>query len=138
MTDDRQSISVCCSYCTWTQSGASNFLDALALAEGAAVERGGVGAGPGALLEASPTAAVTHRPLCPGGPASIHCTGREKEHGHTSSPAWAAPGHFWLCVMWPRTAATRDGTRNNTEQGQIHISSTPSVCQKSLYKLKKC
>lgn len=137
MNNARWSVYVCCSYWTWAQSGASYFLDALSLAEGAAVERGRVGAGPRALLEASPAAAVTHRPLCPGGPASIHCKVREKEHGHTSSPAWAAPRRFWLSVTQPQTVATRDGMRN-TEQAQIHVSNTPSVCQKSLYKLKKC
>lgn len=137
MTDARWNVYVCCSYWTWAQSGASYFLDALSLAEGAAIERGRVGAGPRALLEASPTAAVTHRPLCPGGPASIHCKVREKEHGHTSSPAWAAPRRFQLCVMQPQTVATRDGMRN-IQQAQTHVSNTPSVCQKSLYKLKKC
>lgn len=69
-----------CSYCTWTQGGASYFLNILPLAEGPPIEWGRVSAGPCALLEASPTAAVAHWPLSPGRPASIHWKARVTLH----------------------------------------------------------
>lgn len=74
---------ICCSYHTWTQGGASYFLNVLPLAEGPPIEWGRVSASPCALLEASPTAAVAHRPLSPGRPASIH---------------WKARGRVWHCT----------------------------------------
>lgn len=58
---------------TWADGGTGGLLEGLALAEGPSVEGGGVGAGPGALLPASATAVGAGRPLCPAGPATIHC-----------------------------------------------------------------
>lgn len=57
---------------TWAQRGTGYFLHALPVAEGATVERCWVGAGPRAFLISSSTAAITHRPLCPGGPATVY------------------------------------------------------------------
>lgn len=50
---------------TWAQWVAGQLLDALTLADGTAIERGGVRAAASAFLVATPTAAVAHRPLGP-------------------------------------------------------------------------
>lgn len=50
---------------TWAEGITSTLLDRHALAEGAPVERGGVGAGTGAFLDPPPTAHVTGGPVCP-------------------------------------------------------------------------
>lgn len=60
---------------TWAHGGAGSLLEGLALTEGTSVERGRVGAGPRALLPAAATAVRAGRPLCPAGPATIHCEG---------------------------------------------------------------
>lgn len=60
---------------TWAHGGAGSLLEGLALAEGASVEGGRVGAGPRALLPAAATAVRARRPLCPAGPATVHCEG---------------------------------------------------------------
>lgn len=57
---------------TWAQRGTGYFLHALPFAEGTTVEGCWVGAGPRALLKPPSTAAITHRPLCPGGPATVY------------------------------------------------------------------
>ena len=62
---------------TRAQCGAGQFLDGLSITGRASVQRGGVSAAPGALLEAPPTAAVARRPLCPRGPAPVHYGDRE-------------------------------------------------------------
>lgn len=132
-----------CSYWTWTQSGASYFLNTLALAEGTTVEWGRIGAGPRTLLKASPASAVTHWPLGPGRPASVHWKAREKEYDHVSEPSWSAQRCLWLCVMLPPTAVTSDGWE---EHEKWHWTDTKprlqrtecTACQKSLYKSKKC
>lgn len=51
---------------TWAEGGAGYFLEGLPIAEGAAVERCGVGARPCALLPAPAAAVVARRPLGPG------------------------------------------------------------------------
>lgn len=56
---------------TWTERVAGQLLDALALADGAAIEWGGVGAAASAFLVATATAAVAHRPLGPRRPATV-------------------------------------------------------------------
>lgn len=58
---------------TWAERIARQLLDALTFTNGAAVERGGVGTAARALLVATATAAVAHRPLCPRGPSSVNC-----------------------------------------------------------------
>lgn len=60
---------------TWAHGGARSLLEGLALTEGSSVERGGVGAGPCALLPAAATAVGAGRPLCPAGPSAVHCRG---------------------------------------------------------------
>lgn len=105
-----------CSYWTWTQSGASYFLNTLALAEGTTVEWGRIGAGPCTLLKASPASAVTHWPLSPGRPASVHWKAREKVWLHKQailvSPkvppalgyaASKSSHNWWLGRAWEAT-----------------------------------
>ena len=58
---------------TWAEGVAGQLLEALALADGSAVQGRRVGAASRALLEAATAAAVAHGPLGPRGPASIHC-----------------------------------------------------------------
>lgn len=50
---------------------AGQLLDALAVADGATIERGGVRAAAGAFLVATAAAAVAHRPLGPRRPATV-------------------------------------------------------------------
>lgn len=57
---------------TWAQRGTGYFLHALPFAEGTAIEGCWVGAGPRAFLIPPSTAAITHRPLCPGRPATVY------------------------------------------------------------------
>lgn len=57
---------------TWAQCGTGYFLHALPFAEGTTIEGCWVGAGPRAFLIPSSTAAITHRPLCPGGPTTVY------------------------------------------------------------------
>lgn len=56
---------------TWAEWVAGQLLDALTLADGTTVERGGIRAAASAFLVATPTATVAHRPLGPGGPATV-------------------------------------------------------------------
>lgn len=132
-----------CSYWTWTQSGASYFLNALALAEGTTVEWGRIGAGPRTLLKASPASAVTHWPLSPGRPASIHWKAREKAYDSISKPPWSSQRYLCLCVMLPPTAVTSDGWEEHEKQRWTDTNpclqrTECTACQKPLYKLKKC
>ena len=132
-----------CSYWTWTQSGACYFLNALALAEGTTVEWGRIGAGPRTLLKAPPASAVTHWPLSPGRPASIHWKAREKVYDSIGKPPWSFQRYLWLCVMLPPTGVTSDSWEEHEKQ---HWTDTNpclqrtecTACQKSLYKSKKC
>lgn len=57
---------------TWAEGITSQLLDALALAYGAAIERGRVGAAARALLVTAATATVAYRPLGPRRPSSVH------------------------------------------------------------------
>lgn len=59
------------SWFTWAEWVAGQLLDALTLADGTAIERGGVRAAASAFLVATPTAAVAHRPLGPRRPATV-------------------------------------------------------------------
>lgn len=61
-----------CSFRTWAERVARQLLDALTFADGATVERGGVGAAARAFLVTPATAAVAHGPLCPRGPSSVN------------------------------------------------------------------
>lgn len=56
---------------TWAERVAGQLLDALAVTDGATIERGGVRAAAGAFLVATATAAVAHRPLGPRRPATV-------------------------------------------------------------------
>ena len=60
---------------TWAHGGAGGLLEGLALAEGASVERGRVGARPCTFLPATAAAVGAGRPLRPAGPATVHCKG---------------------------------------------------------------
>ena len=64
---------------TCAQCGAGQFLDGLSITGRPSVQRGGISAAPGALLEAPPTAAVARRPLCPRGPAPVHYGNRDQQ-----------------------------------------------------------
>lgn len=57
---------------TWAECVAGDLLHRHALAEGPAVERRRVRAGPRALLDTPPTRHITGRPLRPQGPAAVH------------------------------------------------------------------
>lgn len=57
---------------TWAEGITSQLLDALALAYGAAIERGRVGAAARALLVTTATATVAYRPLGPRRPSSVY------------------------------------------------------------------
>lgn len=58
---------------TWAERITRQLLDALTFTDGAAVERGGVGAAARAFLEAAATAAVAHGPFGPRRPSSVNC-----------------------------------------------------------------
>lgn len=69
---------------TWAERVARQLLDALTLADGTAIERGGVRTAASAFLEATPTAAVAHRPLGPRRPATVHWNMlKRRTHTHT-------------------------------------------------------
>lgn len=132
-----------CWYWTWTQSGACCFLNALALAEGSTVEWGRIGAGPRTLLKAPPTPAVTHWPLSPGRPATIHWKAREKGYDHISKPFLSAQRHLQLCVMPPPTTVKSDDWEEHKRQYWRDTNPCPqrterATCQKSLYKSTQC
>lgn len=77
---------------TWAEGGAGYFLEGLPVAEGAAVERCGVGARPRALLPAPAAAVVARRPLGPGGPAPVHCRRRgTRQHPKPQRPRRQSP-----------------------------------------------
>lgn len=56
---------------TWAQRSTGYFLHTLPFTEGTPIEWCRVGTSPCTFLIPSSTAAITHRPLCPGGPAAI-------------------------------------------------------------------
>lgn len=58
---------------TWAERITRQLLDALTFTDGAAVERGGVGAAARAFLETAATAAVAHGPFGPRRPSSVDC-----------------------------------------------------------------
>lgn len=102
-----------CDPLTWAERGAGYFLEGLPIAEGAAIEWGGVGARPGALLPAPATAVVARRPLRPGGPATIHCRRRQTgerdaqsqsnavTRAHFGSESSDEPTCNWECLQIP-------------------------------------
>ena len=64
---------------TWAEGITGTLLDRHALAEGAPIERGRVGASAGAFLDPPPTGHVTSRPVCPQRPPSVHLRNRERK-----------------------------------------------------------
>lgn len=71
---------------TWAEWVAGQLLDTLTLADGTAIERGGVRAAASAFLVATPTAAVAHRPLGPRRPATVDWNRLKKTHKTNITP----------------------------------------------------
>lgn len=66
---------------TWAECVAGDLLHRHALAESPAVERRRVSTGSRSLLDTPPTWHITGWPLCPQGPAAVHCREFNKVRG---------------------------------------------------------
>lgn len=64
---------------TGAQCGTRQFLYGLSITRQSSIERSGVSAAAGSFLEATSTTTVTHRPLCPCGPTTVHCGNRSDQ-----------------------------------------------------------